>query len=81
MDSKQLKQALENLGFGIAHVRCVPRKTELRAYVAVKNDEHPLVDEIRYNDGCEVTCIQHAIKPNGYTQYDKFLYFLPLRKS
>lgn len=75
MNSKQLKARLEELGFGIAHVRRVPRGTQLRAYVAVRHPNHPDVDEVRYNPDYPgmVHLYQHATKPNGYTHYDRYV--------
>lgn len=75
MNAKQLRERLEAMGFGIAHVRRVPRGTELRAYIAVRHEDYPAVDEVRYNPRLDftVSLYAHATKPNGYTQYDKYL--------
>lgn len=75
MTSSELKAVLEGFGWGVAHVRRIPRGTQLRAYIAVRHPEHGDVDEIRYNPEYpgEVELYQHAIKPNGYTQYDKLV--------
>ena len=79
MDAKQLKAVCERLGFGIAHARRVPRSSEVRAYVAVRHKDdcrYGDVDELRWRpetpDG-HLELWQHAVKPNGYTQYDKYV--------
>lgn len=79
MTSAKLKQFCEEQGFGIAHARRTSHRfanhIEYRAYVAVRSESRPLVDEIRWHSDRPdaVALYHHAIKPNGYTQFDKFL--------
>lgn len=74
MTSAAFKETLERLGWIVAHARRVPRKPEIRAYLAMRNEEYPDVDELRYNPAKTgpgtAELIKHAVKPNGYTSYD-----------
>lgn len=77
MTSTELKEYAERLGFGIAYARRMPRSDEVRAYVAVLNEEETLktVHELRWHPSKpkRVEGYEHALKPNRYTQYDKLV--------
>lgn len=74
MTTKEFKVTLEKMGFGIAHARRTPYGQEMRAYVAVRNPAHPLVDEVRYAPHLKPNfqLYQHTTKSNG-VQYDRFV--------
>lgn len=74
MDNKELKAFCEQAGFGIAHVRRKRRTGELVAYVAALHKTFRAVHELRYREGSPVLqCYTHALKANGFTQYDKLI--------
>lgn len=50
MNSKELKQRCEELGFGIAHAREYKRKGFTAAYVAVTHQDYPEITELRHRE-------------------------------
>lgn len=77
MDAKTLKAICEKAGFAVAHARRVRGSSEVRAYLAMRHDDYPLADELRWNprlDGEDVLEIfHHAVKANGVSQYDEYV--------
>lgn len=75
MTSAEFKAKLEELGFGVAHARRMPRSNKLRAYIAVHHPLHPEADEVRWtpDDPDGATLYHHATCSNGYTPFDKYL--------
>lgn len=80
MNAKEFKALLENKtrgdgGWQVVHVRRMPRSQRLTAYILTGHRLHPTAAEIRYDPAAPniATLYAHAIAPNGYTQYDKYL--------
>lgn len=74
MDRKTVLAALENLGFGIAHSRRVPRSQEIRFYVAVYNPAMRSVTELRWLPGNTfVSAYRQATRGSEFRTVDVFV--------